>query len=170
MVSTISDDPPYLNWIYIDRFTYEVKYGNRDEAAGHWLGPWDCTEIDKRVTFEGWEGFWAVQEDEGNDLWALYFDKDDNWLTSTEDMVGQLKKRKLQVQLSRREKPRTKAEEDSDRAERAERNRKKAEQEARRTEERNMPVQEVFQRAKEDRAGGGDDYSVKVIHEEEIDE
>ncbi|KAI9752332.1 MAG: hypothetical protein M4579_005675, partial [Chaenotheca gracillima] len=29
LVSTISDDPPQLNWIYVDAETYEIKYGNR---------------------------------------------------------------------------------------------------------------------------------------------
>lgn len=54
-VSTISDDPPQLNWIYVDQDTYEIKYGNRVEAEPHHVGPWDCTRIDRRVTLEGWE-------------------------------------------------------------------------------------------------------------------
>ena len=62
----------------MDQETYEVKYGLRVESEHHLAGPWDCTRIDKRITLEGWEGFMAVEEDEGS--WALYFDRDDNGL------------------------------------------------------------------------------------------
>jgi len=37
-VSTISDEPPQLNWIYVDRDTHEVKYGNRAESEPHIIG------------------------------------------------------------------------------------------------------------------------------------
>ncbi|KAG8162942.1 hypothetical protein KVR01_007420 [Diaporthe batatas] len=77
LVSTIRDDPPDLNWIYVDRDTFEVKYGSRAESAGHLLGPWDCTVRERRVTFEGWEGFLAVEDEpEAHPgAWALYFDR-----------------------------------------------------------------------------------------------
>ena len=75
MVSTIMDEPPQLNWIYVDSETYEMKYGTKVESEGHLLGPWDCTKTERRLTFEGWEGFVAVKE--GPDAWALYFDRDD---------------------------------------------------------------------------------------------
>ncbi|KAF2466176.1 uncharacterized protein BDR25DRAFT_395950 [Lindgomyces ingoldianus] len=77
-VSTISDDPPQLNWIYVDQDTHEVKHGNREESEPHLVGPWDVTKMDRRVTFEGWEGFMAVKYGPGE--WALYFDRDDNGL------------------------------------------------------------------------------------------
>jgi hypothetical protein len=48
-VSTIQDDPPQLNWIYVDKDTYEVKYGLKVEAAGHHVGPWNVTPIDSRL-------------------------------------------------------------------------------------------------------------------------
>ncbi|KEQ75991.1 hypothetical protein M436DRAFT_17395, partial [Aureobasidium namibiae CBS 147.97] len=107
MVTTISDDPPFLNWVYLDRNTYEVKYGIRVEAEPHHVGPWDCTPIDRRLTFEGWEGFVIVQEDEDSDLWALYFDRDDDGLRG-EGKVGTQDKRMLLVEVSRKEMRRTK--------------------------------------------------------------
>ncbi|KAE9966434.1 hypothetical protein BLS_003289 [Venturia inaequalis] len=94
LVSTISDDPPQLNWIYVDADTYEVKYGNRSESQDHIVGPWDCTKLDRRVTMEGWEGFVAVREGPGN--WAIYFDRDDDALE------GRFK-RSVEVTLSRKE-------------------------------------------------------------------
>ncbi len=73
LVSTITDDAPIMNWIYVDRNTHEVKFGIRQFAEANLTGPFDCTRQDRRLTFGGWEGFVAVQE---GDFWALYFDRD----------------------------------------------------------------------------------------------
>ena len=95
-VSTIGPGPPQLNWIYVDKDTNEVKYGNKIEVGDHIVGPWNCTKIDRRVTFEGWEGFLAVKEKP--DTWALYFDRDDDGLK------GKVSKRRiLEVELTRKE-------------------------------------------------------------------
>jgi hypothetical protein len=96
LVSTISNEPPQLNWIYVDQETYEVKYGPREDSENQLVGPWDCTRIDKRITLEGWEGFMAVEEGEGS--WALYFDRDDNGLQSKG-----FKGRVLEVEMTRKE-------------------------------------------------------------------
>ncbi|KAI7778087.1 hypothetical protein LA080_002587 [Diaporthe eres] len=98
LVSTIRDEPPDLNWVYVDRDTLEVKYGSRAESEGHLLGPWDCTERERRVTFEGWEGFLAVEDapETHPGVWALYSDRHD-------DALGAREVRRLAVLLSRRE-------------------------------------------------------------------
>lgn len=98
LVSTICEEPPILNWIYVDNDTHEVKYGIRLDAQDNVTGPFDCTRQDRRMTLEGWEGFVAVEEEEG--LWALYFDRDDDGLRSK---LGP-GKRVLEVELWRREK------------------------------------------------------------------
>ncbi|PHH72096.1 hypothetical protein CDD82_6178 [Ophiocordyceps australis] len=103
LVSTISDDPPMLNWIYIDRNTYEVKYGVRADAQPHLTGPFDCTRQDRRMTLDGWEGFVAVEEYPGS--WALYFDRDDDGLVTKVPMGTRV----LEVELARREKKEAKA-------------------------------------------------------------
>ena len=60
------------------------------------MGPWNCTKVDRRVTFEGWEGFLAVKEKP--DTWALYFDREDDGLK------GKVSKRRiLEVELTRKE-------------------------------------------------------------------
>lgn len=86
-------------------------YGVKADAKEHWTGPWDCTDIDKRMTFEGWEGFVAVQVDEEEDLWELYFDRDGNGLRR-KSLVGDVEAmgrryRMLAVQLIRKERPYT---------------------------------------------------------------
>ena len=78
LVSTISDTPPTLNWIYVDRRTYELRYGSRVVAEGHVLGPWYWTDDEEGLMLEGWEGFVAVEE--RRDVWAVYYDRDDDKL------------------------------------------------------------------------------------------
>jgi hypothetical protein len=91
-----------MNWIYIDRSTYEVKYGVRADAQPNLTGPFDCTRQDQRLTFDRWEGFCAVKCYEGEEagMWKLYFDVDDDGL---EKKLGR-KARVLEVELVRWEK------------------------------------------------------------------
>ncbi|KAI0413458.1 hypothetical protein F5X98DRAFT_283960 [Xylaria grammica] len=110
LVSTISDDPPMLNWIYVDRDTYEVKYGLRTDAQAHITGPFDCTRQDRRMTLESWEGFVAVEDYPG--MWALYFDRDDDGLVTKVPMGTRV----LEVELTRREKKERKPEPDPNQA------------------------------------------------------
>ena len=98
LVSTTTDAAPILNWIYIDKNTHEVKYGIRDQSQPHVTGPFDCTRLDRRMMFEGWEGFAAVEEYPA--AWALYFDRSDDGL---KDKVP-FGTRVLEVELVRREK------------------------------------------------------------------
>ncbi|KAI8935482.1 hypothetical protein NX059_008051 [Plenodomus lindquistii] len=98
LVTTITDVAPIMNWVYIDRSTHQVRYGVRADAQPNLTGPFDCTRQDRRLTFDGWEGWCAVEEIPG--LWALYFDVDDDGLRG---VVGEGKK-VLEVELWRKEK------------------------------------------------------------------
>jgi hypothetical protein len=112
LVSTISVDPPMLNWIYCDKQSLELRYGNRTASIEHVVGPWDWTEDESGVLLEDWEGFVAVEEDEREDglKWAVYYDKYDDDLGNGRKVDG---KRRLQCSLERRILPEelTKAEE-----------------------------------------------------------
>ena len=80
LVTTVNDEN-MLNWVYVDSQTSEVRYAVRAEAEQHLTGPMDMTidsSGEKRLTFEKWEGFVAVEEPDGE--WALYFDRADNGL------------------------------------------------------------------------------------------
>lgn len=84
LVSTISRDPPMLNWIYIDKEALECKYASRSGSIEHHVGSYDWTSEDavseeSAVTFDDWEGFVAIFEGEGKG-WALYFDLEDDGL------------------------------------------------------------------------------------------
>jgi hypothetical protein len=96
-VTTVSDDPPQLNWIYVDKDTYEVKHGLRVDAEPHLVGPWNCSPVDKRLIFDGWEGFTVVEVED--DTWQLYFDVDDDGL---QEKVP-LNKRIMEIELTRKE-------------------------------------------------------------------
>ncbi|KAJ6563892.1 hypothetical protein B0H19DRAFT_1139927 [Mycena capillaripes] len=96
LVSTISKDPPELNWIYADGDTLELKYGNKTASQDHIPGPWDWTEDQSAVMLDGWEGIVAREEEPG--VWVLHYDEDD-------DHLGQahgISKRVVEVSLQRR--------------------------------------------------------------------
>ena len=98
LVTTITDAAPIMNWVYVDAATYEVKYGVRADAQPNLTGPFDCTRQDRRLNFDGWEGWCAVEEYQG--YWCLYFDVDDDGLKSK---VGS-GVRVLEIELNRKEK------------------------------------------------------------------
>ncbi|KAK7734464.1 hypothetical protein SLS57_000158 [Botryosphaeria dothidea] len=81
IVSTISNDPPQLNWIYVDPSTSQVKHGLRAQAEQGITGPWGARVVDgeRHVLWNDWEGFLAVETGEPG-LWGLYFDRKDNGL------------------------------------------------------------------------------------------
>jgi hypothetical protein len=108
LVSTIQDEPPQLNWIYVDVETHEVKYGNRIESQDHIVGPWDCTKIDRRLTLEGWEGFLAVYVGPGE--WQLFFDRWDDGLKG----LFPTGTRTIEIELTRRERRQRKPEPESE--------------------------------------------------------
>ena len=77
LVSQVADDPPLLNWIYIDEHTMELKYGNKSASIVHHIGPWDWSEDEEQVVFDDMEAaylnaFYAVETLPGK--WQLYFD------------------------------------------------------------------------------------------------
>ncbi|KAG9187381.1 hypothetical protein G6011_05252 [Alternaria panax] len=98
LVTTITDVAPIMNWVYIDRETCEVRYGVRADAQPNLTGPFDCTRQDRRLTFDGWEGWCAVEEAPG--LWGLYFDLSDDGLKSSIAPGTRV----LEIELSRKEK------------------------------------------------------------------
>ncbi|KAH6865576.1 hypothetical protein BKA58DRAFT_389746 [Alternaria rosae] len=97
LVTTITDVAPIMNWVYVDRDTGEAKYGVRADAQPHLTGPFDCTRQDRRLTFDGWEGWCAVEQAPG--LWGLYFDISDDGLKSRVAPGTRV----LEIELSRKE-------------------------------------------------------------------
>lgn len=103
LVSTISRDPPALNWIYVDTDTGQVRYSNRTGSRPHVVGDYDWTAEtgpQSRISLQDWEGFVAVREPDGEGglRWALYFDLEDDGLKSR-NMAG---KKVVEVCLFRR--------------------------------------------------------------------
>ena len=96
LVSTISKDPPMLNWIYVDENTGEVKYGNRTQSREHTVGSWGWDAGEEGgaggLTLEGAEGAVAVEADAG---WEIRWEDEDG-------NIGVEDRRKLTVSLERK--------------------------------------------------------------------
>ncbi|KAH8833097.1 hypothetical protein DL96DRAFT_1523407 [Flagelloscypha sp. PMI_526] len=78
LVSTIKPDPPELNWIYIDKDTLQLGYGTKSQSLPHTCYPWDWTEDQQSLVFDGWEGFVALEETPG--VWVVCYDANDDHL------------------------------------------------------------------------------------------
>lgn len=95
MVSMVFEGQPTLNWIYVDRKTREVCYGNRSKSKDHIVGSWSWEAGDEGgaggVTLNGGEGAVAVETGEG---WQVYWEDD-------EGKIGDKGKR-LQISLERK--------------------------------------------------------------------
>ena len=117
LVSTISKEPPMLNWIYIDRQTHEVRYGVRKVAETQLTGPFEYKtsavsmtitpatgevkrqeDGEKRIKFNNLEGFVAVEEEEEG-VWKVYFDVDNDGLKRVK--AGSNGKRNAEIVLIR---------------------------------------------------------------------
>lgn len=91
LVSTIQEDPPMLNWIYVDKDTHAVKFGGRKDTIGHVIGPWYWTEDERFWTLQGdHTQFVARREDvesaEGRTTtrWGVYWDPEQALLEELE--------------------------------------------------------------------------------------
>jgi hypothetical protein len=63
LVSTIQEDPPMLNWIFVDADTRAVRHAGRKDSIGHVIGPWGWSEDERWLTLRGSEkGFVVVEE------------------------------------------------------------------------------------------------------------
>jgi hypothetical protein len=68
--------PPEVGFLYIDRDTSEIKYGNRSTSTPHIHGSWNMTEDGENILLEEEELFVAVKGKTG--VWSLYWDKNDD--------------------------------------------------------------------------------------------
>lgn len=88
-----------LNWIYADKDTHEVKYGNRTQSIAHVVGPWDWANDEIGVILEGKDRFVAVEED---GKWAVYFDRDSDGCQKVLTARGLGRKKVVDIQVSRK--------------------------------------------------------------------
>ena len=96
LVSSIPSDPPTLNWIYVDKNTREVKYGNRTQSRAHIVGSWGWDAGEEGgpggLTLEGGEGAVAVETGDG---WEVRWEDENG-------EVGVKGKKMLTVSLERK--------------------------------------------------------------------
>jgi hypothetical protein len=53
LVSTIGDDPPMLNWIFVDQDIHMVRHSGCKDTVGHVIGPWGWSEDEQLLILEG---------------------------------------------------------------------------------------------------------------------
>ena len=102
-----------LNWIYVDRKTFELKYGNRTQSKPHRVGSWGwTTELDEGefsneeeeaggLLLDGDEYFVIVEPENGTDgdgKWEVRWDGKDDGLKGVEGIKG---RKVLRVSLER---------------------------------------------------------------------
>lgn len=82
LVSTISDDPPMLNWMYADKDTGAMQYGSRKDTVGHIVGPWGWSEDEQFLTIDedDWR-FIAVEVEvaaggQARKCWEVFLSRD----------------------------------------------------------------------------------------------
>ncbi|KOS21245.1 hypothetical protein ESCO_004552 [Escovopsis weberi] len=101
LVSTISDDPPMLNWIFVNKDTHALEFGSRKETLGHVVGPWGWTDDEAFLTLQGssdsFVGRWEDDADgQGGGSWAVYWDPEG-------EMLGALSEEEcVEIRLRRR--------------------------------------------------------------------
>lgn len=93
MVTLTAEQPPLLRWVFVDSETHECRWGGRQDSEGHVCGPYDWTRDEQRITLQGWEGWLAVRQPDGEQaqeelrqgtvpqgqgIWQLYFDEHDD--------------------------------------------------------------------------------------------
>ncbi|KAF2441990.1 hypothetical protein P171DRAFT_321084, partial [Karstenula rhodostoma CBS 690.94] len=74
----IQDWVPTLNWVYLDAFSHQLKYGVQEDTESNIAGPFDCIPQSQHLKFQEWEGFCAVEIQPNR--WTIYFDVDDDVL------------------------------------------------------------------------------------------
>ena len=76
LVSMVSDDPPAMHWIYVDKDSHSVQHGSRTQTVGHVIGPWSWSEDERFVTLHGdKDSFIAVKfSSETATRWAVFWD------------------------------------------------------------------------------------------------
>ena len=74
LVSTVADDPPMLNWIFVDKDSGVVRHGGRqDTLGGHTTGPWYWSDDEQWLTLGGDAGRFVAVQLEGK-KWAVAWD------------------------------------------------------------------------------------------------
>ena len=76
LVSSVQDDTPMLNWIFVDHDTHELKHGARKHTIGKTIGPWGWSDDEKLLTLDSTSNFAAKRETrDGVETWVVYWDE-----------------------------------------------------------------------------------------------
>jgi hypothetical protein len=101
LVSTISFDPPNLNWIFVRRDTMTLSYGNKTTSLPHITDPWGFTTEGRWLTLGGERAGFVAVRDAASGSWVLHYDVNDDLLSSCVTCAAPASDR-VEVDLERR--------------------------------------------------------------------
>ncbi|EPE09031.1 hypothetical protein F503_06807 [Ophiostoma piceae UAMH 11346] len=100
LVSTIADDPPMLNWIYIHKDTGMMQHAGRKDTIGHLVGPWGWTDDDQWLTLGGLATGFMAAEDEKAHTWHIFLDRGEK--DSESELLFDRRQRQVPILIRRR--------------------------------------------------------------------
>lgn len=63
LVSSVQDEPPMLNWIYVHADTGRLEHGARKDTLGHVVGPWGWSADEAFLTLRGARGGFVARRE-----------------------------------------------------------------------------------------------------------
>ncbi|KAJ6784703.1 hypothetical protein PWT90_00446 [Aphanocladium album] len=74
LVSSIQDDRPMLNWIYVDADSGSLCHGGRKHTIGHIIGPWGWSDDEKLLILKSSAEFTAKNEEvtDNGETWVIH--------------------------------------------------------------------------------------------------
>lgn len=82
-----------MNWIYVDKDTMELKYGNKTASIAHNVGPWDWTKDKDGIVFDNEDSLFTAVADPVTKKWQIYYDID------ADDLQKYVPKGRQQLQI-----------------------------------------------------------------------
>jgi hypothetical protein len=86
LVAISGEIPPTLRWVYLDKYTYEMKWGGKKDRVDHISGPFDLTHEGDYLAMNDTQRWLAVRVGDaeremmeaGEGLWRLQVDWDED--------------------------------------------------------------------------------------------
>ena len=86
LVAISGETPPTLRWVYLDKETYQMRWGGKQDREGHIGGPFDLTHDRDYIALNDTQRWLALREEDAEQdgreaavgLWRLCCDYEEN--------------------------------------------------------------------------------------------
>ncbi|KAE8373996.1 hypothetical protein BDV26DRAFT_300632 [Aspergillus bertholletiae] len=87
LVAVSGETPPTLRWVYLDKHTFEMRWGGKEDREGHISGPFDLTHEGDYLALNDTQRWLAVrlehteqsETETDTGLWRLHCDWEENY-------------------------------------------------------------------------------------------